>query len=166
MSDRKSQFVDQLFKDQGTALVKFLTSQYRDPDQAREIAQEAWLRIYRLDHPEALDNPRAFLFQTANNLAIDRKRRQVVELRHAEEEALKLADEESVSVEQTVEARESVDRIAKALEELPEKCQRAFVMHRTQDLSYAEIALELGVSVSMVEKYIIRALKHFRNKMT
>lgn len=166
MSDRKNQFVDQLFKDQGTALVKFLTSQYRDPDQAREIAQEAWLRIYRLDHPEALDNPRAFLFQTANNLAIDRKRRQVVELRHAEEEALKLADEASVSVEQTVEARESVDLVAAALRDLPEKCQRAFVMHRTQDLSYAEIARELKVSVSMVEKYIIRALKHFRNKLT
>ena len=38
-------------------------------------------------------------------------------------------------------------------------------MHRQNNLSYPIIADQLGVSTSMVEKYIIQALKHFRNKL-
>jgi len=48
---------------------------------------------------------------------------------------------------------------------MPEKVRRAFLMHRAKDLSYSEIADEMGVSTSMVEKYIIQALKILRKEM-
>ncbi len=54
----------------------------------------------------------------------------------------------------------------RALSELPVKCRQAFVMHRTHGYPYPRIAEELGVSVSSVEKYIIQALKHLRNKLS
>ena len=52
--------------------------------------------------------------------------------------------------------------IYRAMERLPERCSQAFLLHRTSGLSYSEIAQELGVSVSSVEKYILQALKHCR----
>jgi RNA polymerase sigma-70 factor (ECF subfamily) len=68
-------------------------------------------------------------------------------------------------VEDTVAAQQTLDTVEQALFDLPSKCRQAFVLHRQSGLSYPEIAQELGVSTSMVEKYIIQALKHFRNKL-
>jgi len=48
---------------------------------------------------------------------------------------------------------------------MPQKVRRAFLLHRSKDLSYPEIAAEMGVSTSMVEKYIIQALKQIRAEL-
>ena len=160
MDQAKSQFITQLFEEQALPLVKYLTSRFNNPDEAREVAQEAWLRLYRLDHPEQLDNAKAFLFQTASNLSIDRLRRANLERRHAAQE-----EEVSGTLEDSVDAQQTLSMIEAALFELPPKTRQAFVMHRRANLSYPAIAEQLGVSTSMVEKYIIAALKHFRNKL-
>ena len=48
---------------------------------------------------------------------------------------------------------------------MPVKVRRAFLLHRGKDMSYTEIATEMGVSTSMVEKYIIQALKLIREEL-
>ena len=160
MTQQKQKFIAELFQQQGNSLVQFLTSRFKNRSEAEEVAQEAWLRMYRLDHPDELDNARAFLFQTASNLSVDRFRRQSVEYKNLEAQ-----DDVQVSVEEQLAARQAVDLIDEALNELPQKCRQAFVLHRYRGQPYAEIAQQLGVSTSMVEKYIIQALKHFRNKL-
>ncbi len=160
MSQTKSDFIAELFEQQAAPLVKYLTARFKNVEEAREVAQEAWLRIYRLDHPEELENAKAFLFQTASNLSIDRIRRVNLERRHNV-----FGEEVSRSVEDTVDAQQTLNTVESALYELPTKCRQAFVMHRRNNLSYPAIAEQLGVSTSMVEKYIIQALKHFRNKL-
>lgn len=159
----KSAFVSELYTAQAMPLVKYLTARFRNSEEAKEIAQEAWLRFYRLPEPETLQNAKAFLFQTASNLAIDRARRASVEQRYLEQEAGDLGRDESPTVEQAMQGREELALIEGALHQLPLKCRQAFVMHRVSGLSYPRIAEALGVSTSMVEKYIIQALKHFRN---
>ena len=156
----KSKFIAELFASQSTPLIKYLTARFRNVEEAQEVAQEAWLRLYRLDEPESLENAKAFLFQTASNLSIDRLRRQTLERKHQPD-----ADEPTQSVEASVDAQIALRKVEEALQELPMKCRQAFVMHRHKNLSYPNIAQELGVSTSMVEKYIIQALKHLRNKL-
>ncbi len=160
MTEVKSEFIASLFEQQATPLVKYLTARFKNVDEAKEVAQEAWLRIFRLEHPEELENAKAFLFQTASNLSIDRIRRANLERKHNLH-----GDEATRSVEDTVEIQQTLHRIETALFELPTKCRQAFVMHRHNNLSYPVIAEQLGVSTSMVEKYIIQALKHFRNNL-
>ncbi len=160
MGQVKSEFIAELFEQQATPLVKYLTARFQNADEAKEVAQEAWLRMFRLDHPEELENAKAFLFQTASNLSIDRIRRANLERKHNVAK-----DEATQSVEATVDAQQTLRTIEAALFELPTKCRQAFVMHRQNNLSYPVIAEQLGVSTSMVEKYIIQALKHFRNKL-
>lgn len=163
-TDAKSAFIARLFEEQAGPLVKYLSARFHNAEEAKEIAQEAWLRIHRLERPEDLENAKAFLFQTASNLGIDRIRRLQLERKHAEEEQHH-ASEHTGSIEAAVDAQQALRTIERCLHELPLKCRQAFVMHRQKAMPYPEIARQLGVSTSMVEKYIIQALKHFRNNL-
>ena len=58
---------------------------------------------------------------------------------------------------------ESLERLLQALARLPESTCRALVLHRFEGLRYADIARQLGVSVSMVEKHISAALVVLRD---
>jgi RNA polymerase sigma factor (sigma-70 family) len=160
------QFVARLFQEQSEPLLKYLTSRFRDREDAAEIAQEAWLRMYGLEGLEQLSNPRAYLFQMASNLGIDRIRHSAIESRFNRQEQASTRTDAQPSAESAVAAQESLTLIARALAELPEPCRQAFLLHRGRDLSYPQIAAELGVSTSMVEKHIIRALRYLRDKLS
>lgn len=161
----KQAFVAQLFEEQAVPLVKYLTARFRNPAEAQDIAQEAWLRIFRLANPEELSNAKAFLFQTASNLAIDRARRGKLEQKYLDQE-LGLAEPAlAPSMERTIAGTQQLEQVEQVLVNLPLKCRQAFVAHRSQGLPYAEIARQLGVSTSMVEKYIIQALRQLRSSL-
>ncbi len=165
----KAAFVDALSRAHRRSLERFLASKLDNPEDAADVAQEAFLRIQRLRSPQQLDNPRAFLFQVAANLAVDELRRRTLrqrflksELRRSPGEAPAPPDSGGLAPEEILDARERLRQVYAAIDSLPDKCRQAFLLHRNAGLSYADIARELGVSVSSVEKYILRALKHCR----
>lgn len=166
MLKRNPEFLLELFQEQSTPLLKYLTSRFRDREDAAEIAQEAWLRMHRLENPEQLSNPKAYLFQMASNLGVDRARRHALEQRLNRNELLADSSEGLPSAERSVAAEESIELVREALKDLPADCRQAFVLHRGRDMSYPDIAAQLGVSTSMVEKYIARALRHLRDKLS
>jgi RNA polymerase sigma factor (sigma-70 family) len=172
MEDDKSRFIGKLVELHGPSLERFLARKLQNPADAAEVAQEAYLRIYRLQHPEQLDNARAFLFQVASNLAVDQLRRRSLHFRFLNAERQEQGGEEptyrnadTASPEHILSAREKLQRIYLAVDRLPEKCRQAFLLHRNAGMSYSEIAHELGVSVSSVEKYILQALKQCRAEL-
>lgn len=170
MEDEKSRFLKQLAERYGPALERYLTRKLDNPADAAEVAQETFIRLYRLEHPDQLDNARAFLFQVASNLAVDQLRRRTLHFRFLKNEGAGMSEDlegsgETVSPEQIVSSREKLERIYQAVDRLPEKCRQAFLLHRASGLSYSDIALELGVSVSSVEKYILQALKECRQEL-
>src|ERR1700722_8988328 len=68
--------ISQLFRDHNRALVLFLTSRLKDMQAAREVAQEAYVRVLQLESPGAVSFLRSYLFKVAANLAVDRLRSQ------------------------------------------------------------------------------------------
>ena len=156
-----------LFERHGTALRRFLATRFREEADVDDIAQEAWVRMHRVADPAQLDNARAFLFQTAANLAVDHLRRVDFERAHfsADESGVADAPQQLAAPERALDADQQLELVQQAIAELPDRCREAFVMHRTQDLTYPEIARRLGVSTSMVEKYVIQALKHCRRRL-
>src|SRR5580698_6212816 len=68
--------IDHLFREHNDALVRFLSARLGSYQDAREVAQEAYVRLLNLDRPGAVNFLRALLYKTAANLAIDRLRHQ------------------------------------------------------------------------------------------
>ncbi len=158
-----------LMDELATPLVRYLAKKVPDED-ANDLAQEALLRMHKFQQERHLENARAFLFRTANNLAIDQLRRAKVHDRYLSSEMLpEHSDEDedkfAPSAERTVSAEQELDKIYEIVDKMPTKVRRAFLLHRGKDLSYSEIAKEMEVSTSMVEKYIIQALKIIRAEM-
>jgi RNA polymerase sigma factor (sigma-70 family) len=172
MNDEKERFIKQLMENYGSSLEYFLARKLGNHADAAEVAQEAFLRIYRLEHPAELDNARAFLFQVASNLAIDQLRRRSLHYRFLKSEQSQQSGSEPLDInangippEDILDAREKLARIYAAIDRLPVKCRQAFLLHRNSGLSYSDISKELGVSVSSVEKYILQALKQCREEL-
>src|SRR5690606_23801674 len=67
---------------------------------------------------------------------------------------------ESISPERVISARQSVAVLKAALLRLAARTQAVFVLHRFEGLRYEEIAKRLGLSMSAVEKHMMKAMKH------
>jgi RNA polymerase sigma factor (sigma-70 family) len=165
-SIERAALVSELFRNHNRTLVRFLQSKLQNPQEAREIAQEAYVRLLELERTGAVGFLRAYLFKIASNLAIDRLRsRQVRERVDAlGPDAL----EEVVSdgpVEREVFAADEMRVFWTSLTELPEPYRKAFVLHRLDNLSTEEIAVKLGKSNRMVRRYVARALTYCRCRL-
>lgn len=151
--------VKTLFLQYGTDLKRYVAHKFGDASDADDIVQDAFHNLLRTKAPEDIENPRAYLYQTAHNLALNRIRKQGYHDNYVAEAG---NDEEERSPERFVSARKDLESVEQALHDLPEKCRKAFLLHRINAYSYQEIADELGVSVSSVEKYLMRAMKFLR----
>jgi RNA polymerase sigma-70 factor (ECF subfamily) len=129
---------------------------------ADDIVQEAFLRIAVQRDADRPDNPRGFLFRVARNLVFDTLRRNRVRRNYAESQCADLGHgspgHETTSAESEVSTREELAIVIRAIDELPPQCRRVFLLQRQDGLSYAEIAGTLGISVSMVQKHMSKAL--------
>lgn len=148
-------------------LLNFLTRQVNDYDTAADLTQESFVRVLNAQNSgQVLLNVRALLYRTARNLVIDLHRRTEVR-RHEDLDAIPedqqppapahLQPEEALASQQVI--RTYVDTI----EALPARCREAFVLYAFDDLSHAQIAQRMGISVSMVEKHIVRAMVACKN---
>jgi RNA polymerase sigma-70 factor (ECF subfamily) len=137
-------------------------------EDAEDIAQAAYLRLYTLDDLNQLSNAKAFLFQVAANMSIDQLRREVLHKNYLDKEISKVSKDlsamtpEVISLEREIEAKEALYLIHSRLEDLPQNAREAFILSRNKGWTYNQIATQLGVSVSSVEKYILLALKELR----
>ncbi len=160
----RAALIERLFRDHNDALIRFLMARLRSYQDAREVAQEAYVRLLSLDSPGAVSYLRAFLFKTAANLAIDRRRRDAAHSRATEiplfqEFADARTPERRVSDEQTVQ------RLHRLIAAMPAKCRQAFVLNEFYGLDFLTIAREMKISERMVRKYVVRALLHCRTQL-
>lgn len=107
-----------------------------------------------------LANPAAFLQRIARNLLIDRARKRardnVVVFPFEEERDIARPAEQ----EWGLEAADLLKLYEAAIDDLPEKTRRVFLMHRVDELSYRDIHRKLGISIATVEYHMIKALAH------
>ena len=149
--------IDHLFREHNDALVRFLSARLGSYQDAREVAQEAYVRLLNLDHPGATSFLKALLYKTAANLAIDRLRHQRLVTSHLHTSSSS-PDLFASSADATAAALDDISVLSQALDELPPPCRSAFLMSRIESLDSREIATRLGVTDRAVRKYIARAL--------
>ncbi len=153
--------VSQLFRDHNRALVLFLASRLKDIHAAREVAQEAYVRVLQLETPGAVSFLRSYLFKVAANLAIDRLRRQQSRTRLDPVETLEDFLDEA-GPERTVMARQELAFLGMVIAELPPKYQEAFRLHRVDDQSFEAIGRRMGLKERIVRRYVANTLLYLR----
>jgi len=153
--------IAELFREHNESLIRFLTARMRSRQEAREVAQEAYVRLLNLDRPGAVSFMRAFLFKTAANLAVDRLRSRD---RRERLRDIALFEEfrETPTPERAAAGTQGVEIVERLLAELPPKCRRAFLLNRIQGLEPAEIAEQMGVAERTIRHYILRAFLYCR----
>jgi RNA polymerase sigma factor (sigma-70 family) len=160
-SSNRAAEVSQLFREHNRALVLFLASRLKDVQAAREVAQEAYVRVLELENLGAVGFLRSYLFKVAGNLAIDRMRQQQSRARLD-----RISDFDDfldyLQPERTVIAREELAFLGRVVGELPAKYQQAFRLHRLEDQPFEEIARQMGLKERMVRRYVTNALLYLR----
>ena len=141
------------------SLINFLRKRLRTPEDANDVAQEAYIRMMQYQNSRDVRSPSSMLFRIAINVANDLGRSEQV--RHASDQcsldAVELVSD-TPSPEREISARQDLELLRSAIEDLPPKCRQAFLLSRVRRMTYPQIAVHCGISVKMVEKHISRAL--------
>ncbi|MDQ1155150.1 RNA polymerase sigma factor [Brevundimonas sp. SORGH_AS_0993] len=152
--------IDDLARRLGGPLARYFGARVRRGADVEDLVQEVFLRLTRRTEAEAVGNWEGYVFAIANSVLADtfrREGRRIPQLGAVEPWTATLDDR---SPERIYLAREEIDTVVRGLLELPEKTRFVFVLNRYEDLTYREIAGRLGLSVSAVEKHMMRALAH------
>jgi RNA polymerase sigma-70 factor (ECF subfamily) len=149
--------VSQLFREHNRVLVAYLAARLQSEQEAKEVAQEAYVRLLQLHEPGAPSLLRAYLFKTATNLRHRRIRQRVEEQQELFAELAPTSAEFNDPAERLL-VREQADQLLGYLQELPAKCQRVFKLHRFEGVSQREVGTRLGFSERMVRRYVTYAM--------
>ena len=158
-----------------TPLVNFLYRMVKNREQAEDLAQEVFIRVYRA-REEYVPTAKftTWLFRIATNLALNSLRDHrhqklemsidaplTVDTEDGDERPLEVADKHP-NVEQELVEEVRKKMIRRAIEKLPEKQRAAVLLHKYQELDYAEIAKILGCSESALKSLLFRAYEMLR----
>jgi RNA polymerase sigma factor (sigma-70 family) len=141
----------------------------KNPSDVEDVLQDAYVRVleYSQNSPK-IDNPAAFLHRIARNLAIDhiRWRQRTARVCSASDDSDDIRSQvqnvrsHEPRIDEVMEQEEILQTVLTAVSQLPVKCREAYLLSRVEERTYREISVKVGLSVSMIEKYVLRARRH------
>src|SRR5262245_59730933 len=150
-------------------LRRFFQRRFRNGADAADATQETFLRLLAATPRGLIENPQAYLFQTARNIAFDHeqlsRRRATVECPITDERAVLNVPSDAPSPEAELIDRERLRRFAAALVGLPERPRTVLLRSRLEGWSYPAIAQHLGVSPNTVYNDMRMAMAHCMDTM-
>jgi RNA polymerase sigma-70 factor (ECF subfamily) len=129
----------------------WLRSRFGPVVPVNDVIQEAYLRVLQVRRTAPVNAPKAFLFATARNLALNAVRYARVRGEQVAEpvEDCDLPDESS-NVHETVAKYEELEILTQAIQALPDRCRQIFTLRKVYGLSQADIARQLDISARTV----------------
>lgn len=154
-----------IFLEQRPILLRLLSARLRSADEAEDALQDMWLRLDRLaDQP--ISHPAALLYRIAANLATDRR---IAHSRRGSRDAAWAAvqpeADEMPDAERAAIAHDTLGVIESAIVDMPDRMRIALRMFRFEGRSQREVAQELGITVSGVEKLLQRAYRQIHDRL-
>tara|TARA_B100001057_G_C22865865_1_gene956447 strand:+ start:2354 stop:2932 length:579 start_codon:yes stop_codon:yes gene_type:complete len=152
-------------------LTKYAVSILGDLEEARDVVQETFLKLYKQDPNRVELKVKSWLFTVCRNRCYDvlKKNNRISNLEQDEVSALRSKDADPVEVIKVFETRKEIDRKVKILyaliEKLPTRQREVMRLKFQADLTYKEIADTVGISISNVGFVVHTALKNLREAM-
>lgn len=163
-----AEFVSRLSHSHGLQLHRFLVRMLGRSDVAEDVAQDAYLKIYRLSRPDEVICPQALLFDVATKLALTRLRKARVEsgLRVVGADELDRVPDSSPQLDRQVAAQQTMQQLADIVEDLAPNLRQVFVMRYVLQMPRQEIAEQLTLTIGALEQRLTRALAQCRARMS
>lgn len=161
----KAPGLEAIFLANRQALARYLRVRLRGDGDGEDILQELWLKLADID-ASLIAEPLAYLYRTAENLVLDRRRS--AQRRTAREQewtkghidgSFAAPRDATPSAERMLVARDQLRRVDAVLDALPERTAFAFRAVRIDGRPQKQIAAEMGISLSAVEKHLQRGYR-------
>jgi len=150
-----------LYRSHRSELIRYIVRKFgAGPPYPEDMVQEAFAQFAALENPHAVENPRAFLYRSAHNLAVDHHRRHTLRKRFAREQApaaeAELADDRDL--ERVLSAEQRLSIVEQAIRAMEPRRRTVFVLNRIHELSYAEISRRLRMPETTVKRLVAAAI--------
>lgn len=148
------------------ALMHFLRKNWRNSEEVADLRQDVYVQIFDAARKQLPTHTKAFVFQTARNLLIDRVRHdQVIPIESVSDlEAVEVA-EDRPGPEDVAIARDDLRRLRTALDKLPPRCREAVVLGRIEGLPGRAIAVRMGVTDQTVSEHLANGIRALVNEI-
>lgn len=148
------------------SLRRMLTARLSNAEDAEDILQELWIKLATIDSGP-IGNPGAYLHRVALNLSNDlvrersRRRNREADWNDTSVSTIDgMSVDDAPSPERQASDRQELARMIEVIRAMPDRAQQVFRRHRIDGLSHSDVAAELGISKSAVEKNMATAMKH------
>ena len=153
---------EMLFKTFYQPLCRYANSFLKDPDDAEEIVQAAFIGFWEKREAISIDTSvKSYLYRAVRNSCLNELKHEQVKQRYIAGETV-MGEKVSESADHLAIHVELEDKIKAAIQKLPDQCRLIFTMSRFEELKYQEIADQLNLSVKTVENQMGKALKIMR----
>ncbi|GGF62878.1 hypothetical protein GCM10007301_23280 [Azorhizobium oxalatiphilum] len=157
-------WVHELQRTEEDRLRRFFLRRFRDRSDAFDATQETFLRLLSATPRGVVENPKAYLFQTARNIAYDqtasRRRREQVECPITDEQAVLNIASDAPSPERVLIDKQRLELFERALMDLPVRVRTVVILSRLEGWSYPAIAEHLRVSPNTVYNDMRMGMAH------
>ena len=150
-----------LFDEHSKALHHFAYYKSGDANQAEDVVQESYLRLWKNCAQVSMEKAKQFLFAVANNLMLDQFKHEKVKLKF---QSTQRVHQNSQDPQFLMEVLEFKTNLETAIAALPEGQREVFLLNRIDKMKYREIAEHLGISQKAVEKRMHKALLSLREQ--
>jgi RNA polymerase sigma factor (sigma-70 family) len=143
------------------AMTRYFARHVSDAAEIDDLIQDVFLRIVKRGGLSGVENFDGYVFETAASVLTDRFRRR--KARRADQHLSfdpELHGGMELGPDSVHAGRQALRRTTVVLMELPERTRDVFILRRLEGLPYREIAVRLGLSVSAVEKHMVRAVRY------
>lgn len=154
---------EQLFNTHSKTLFNFIYYKCGDVQQAEDIVQDAYIKLWKNCSKVIYDKAKSFLFTVARNLFFNEVAHKKIVLQHTSSTTSKSITNESPQY--ILEEQEFMQKLKSAIDSLPEKQREVFLLSRIDKKKYAEISEIVGISIKAVEKRMSLALITLRDKL-
>lgn len=155
---QQASVLDRIFREHSGWLASWVRKQRWTVISPEDLSSEVFLALLQMPAIGGVREPRAMMTTIARRLVYDARRRN--DLQRAYEAELALMPEASeISAEDRLIVVQALEAVDAMLATLPAKARTAFLMSQLDGMRYADIAVELKVSVSMVRKYVAQGFR-------
>jgi len=162
---KRNSSLSAVFREHRGQLYDYLRRRLANEQDAQELAQEAFLRLLRVNRADLVADPQAYLFRVARNLVYEQGTRTLPAGSWAEDTELESLEDPQDTPEAEAERAMLVQSIERVLTELSPRHHAILLLFCQSGLSQREISERVGLSKSMVQKCLAQAIAHCRKRL-